>query len=273
VAWGALALVLALGWCSQATAGAWTQPQGDFYLKLWDRSIIGSKAYDHEGEIVESPSYQDHQLNAYLEYGLLDELTLVLGGTPLGYAKVDKNSTAYMGPLHLGARYGVLRGAVPVSIQLDYGYASGLGKDTLYNESQGDLTGQVYTPSVENHHGEATVSVGYGFGFGGWAQGSLGARVNSNQDIDTAITAFSQFGYFISPDWIVELHAGLYRPLGQVEVTNIAGVGQTSYTGFGLGTSYKVAEHVGIAAGFEGVLQARSNAATPSLTLGIEFTP
>lgn len=270
IKWSALAALLLLGWCSQATAGAWTQPQGDFYLKLWDRTLIGSNVYTSEGEVQEAAPYQDHQLNAYFEYGLTDELTLVAGGSPLGYATIDSESAFYVGPMHLGARYGLLRGAVPVALRLSYGYASGVGEVNLYEQSDPSV---VYIPALENHYGEATLSVGHGFAFGGWAQAEFGARFNSREGLDTALTSFGQLGYSISPDWIVDLHLGLYHPLGEVELTNISGVGQTSYGGFGLATSYKVAPHVGIAAAFEGVLWARSNAATPSLTLGVEFTP
>ena len=70
-------LLLAL---TTAWAGAWTQKQGGYYLKLAANSLEAHSDFDADGKRVTKPAMgelQDFNIAAYLEYGLRDRLTLV----------------------------------------------------------------------------------------------------------------------------------------------------------------------------------------------------
>ena len=79
--WVPLALLLAAA-PAQLHAGAWTQPQGGFYSKLAGLSFSSVAYLDLDGERqdrAEDPrgELSDRGYSAYLEYGLLERLTLV----------------------------------------------------------------------------------------------------------------------------------------------------------------------------------------------------
>jgi len=63
----------------------------------------------------------------------------------------------------------------------------------------------------------------------------------------------------------------VYEPFfEEVIVTNTAGAGQTRYLGFGLTASWWFIPQLAALIIFDGVFYAESNAATPSLGIGLE---
>ncbi len=260
---GALLVILT---ASPALAGGWTQGQGKYYLKIWDRSIIGSRSYDLAGEISDATSYQDHQLNLYGEFGLIDKLTLVGFTTPVGYADVDGKSATYVGPSFLGARYGFFQDTVPTALEVHYAFAPGVGDadlaapDALFT----------YRPVVPFQRIDAELQIGYPIP-GGWTTASVGGRYYLSGDFDPTLTATAQAGYSTSFGLVADLHLGLVKPSEAPDINNTAGTGNTDYFGFGVGVSYWLTPRFAVNAGFDGVLYARANAATPSLTLGVEL--
>ncbi len=277
----AIAMTLAatlFGVAGTASAGGWTQPRGDYYLKLSSRTLVGTRAYLSTGlreAERDLPRFRDNQLNLYLEYGLIDQLTLVVFATPVGRAVMSGNSATYVGPTVGGLRWGFLRGNVNLALEAHYGYAPSIGDKPIYSElaRQSDGTDELitYTPAVDNHLGELQFQIGHGFAHGGWIAVTTGVRFNSNDAIDTAFTGFVQYGYRFKRPWVLAAHLTLYEPFGAVAVTNIPGVGQTRYLGIGLSPSYWFSDHVAITFGVDGVFYASSNAATPAITLGLEF--
>lgn len=263
-----LALLIALTGLlatSAAHAGGWTQPRGGYYAKIWDRSLLGSKAYLASGEAMEVGSFQDHALNVYAEYGVLDRLTLIGFATPVGWARYDDEDTTWVGPAFLGARYGVLTGGVPLALEIHYGYAPSIGERDLALDP--DLA---YIPTISTQRLDTELQIGYGIP-GGWTTAAVGARAWTADGLDPALTANAQIGYSSTYGIVAELHAGLYYPFGDVVQTNVSGAGQTSYLGLGLGVSYWFTDHVGLNLSADGVIYARSNAATPALTVGVEL--
>ena len=80
--WIPLAAVLLAAAPGRLGAGAWTQPQGGFYSKLTGLSFSSLAYLDTDGERKDRATapreeLSDRGLSAYLEYGLLDRLTLV----------------------------------------------------------------------------------------------------------------------------------------------------------------------------------------------------
>ncbi len=257
---------------------AWTQPEGRCYAKLWARGIFGSGAYlstglrdDRQGIV----DYQDVQGSFYVECGLHRRFTAILRGVPIGYANAGRD-TAYVGPLGLGLRFDPIADGGPwrFALQASYDYAPPVGDAVLFDEV-GASPRVFYRPALENHAGQLDVQLGRGFGISddvsGWFAGFVGARLNSGAGMDHALVANVQVG-FTFWGWLqLEAHLPFYEPFGQPVVeTNIAGVGQTRYFGFGFSASFWVIEQLGINVGLDGVFYASSNAATPSLVLGLE---
>ena len=80
--WTPLAALLLTAVPAQLHAGAWTQPKGGFYSKLAGLSFSSRAYLDIDGERrdrAKDPKEElsDRGWSAYLEYGLLDHLTLV----------------------------------------------------------------------------------------------------------------------------------------------------------------------------------------------------
>ena len=77
-----LAAILLAAAPGRVDAGAWTQPQGGFYSKLAGLSFSSRAVLNTDGErqdraVDPREELSDRGLSAYLEYGLLDRLTLV----------------------------------------------------------------------------------------------------------------------------------------------------------------------------------------------------
>ncbi|MEA3332802.1 MAG: hypothetical protein U9Q58_04315 [Pseudomonadota bacterium] len=74
----ALLLVMVSG--NQVFAGAWTAKQGGMYNKLAFNYFESKHYYDEDGDrhrLAYGGKYTDTNLNWYLEYGLIDQLTLI----------------------------------------------------------------------------------------------------------------------------------------------------------------------------------------------------
>lgn len=78
--------ILVLALCSQALAGAWTQPQRHYFFKVASSFFSTDEEFNHQGKRLEimdeqtafeNASFRDINVNTYLEYGLTDRLTLV----------------------------------------------------------------------------------------------------------------------------------------------------------------------------------------------------
>lgn len=264
-----LVCLLAVAFSAEAFAGAWAQPQGKHYLKIWERSLIGSRAFGTDGKPLDVEKYQDHQLNFYGEYGLFDRLTLIAQGSPVGYASAGGENSTYVGPLGAGVRYGLLQSSVNLAVEGHYTLSLPVGDKALFTEI---VEGQpvTYVPSLENHAGTLLLSAGAGVG-SGWVTASIGFQANSNEDLDPAIIGSAQYGYRFNETWLADVHVNTFHPTGEIEVVNVPGVGQTSYVGFGFGASYAFSPNTSLAVGFDGAIAAKSNAATPSLNIGLEF--
>jgi len=60
-----------------ARAGAWLMPPGDGQIIAYTDYSNSTKAFDTHGDLVTVPAYQKLEFGTYLEYGLLDWLTVV----------------------------------------------------------------------------------------------------------------------------------------------------------------------------------------------------
>ncbi|VTZ27955.1 conserved exported hypothetical protein [Methylocella tundrae] len=69
-----LLVILAAG---GASAGAWLMPPGEGQIIAGAAFSGSSRAFDSHGHLIPVPSYDKFELGAYIEYGLVDWLTLV----------------------------------------------------------------------------------------------------------------------------------------------------------------------------------------------------
>ena len=258
---------------SPVYAGAWTQPEGDFYLKTWGHLLIGSKAYDLESEIVDVGAYRDIALSHYVEVGLTDDWTLVSQGKPVGWARYKDETSPYIGPLTLGIRRGFDLEWGVLGLEAHYGYQGLLGDDDLISptdEVRSSFPGAVaYRPVVESHQGRLEAALGKGMSWG-WITASTGVRLFSNETISPALLGMVQIGYQPTPRLSLDVHFPYNIHTGDLEEVNISGAGESNYIGVGVGVSWWALDRVGFNIGGDGVFFAHSNAATPAFMVGVQ---
>lgn len=253
----------------EAIAWGWSQARGGHYLKVWSRSLLGSRAYFADGVIRPLPTgFGDHALNYYFEYGVTDRWTLVSSGSPVGYSVFNGDAAAYMGTLAVGARRGLIQGTWNLAVEAHYGYAPPVGERAL---GQGTVEGNLYTytPAVETHHLDGDVQIGRGIGRG-WVTARAGLRWYSREGFDPAVFAGISGGYTFA--FGLQLSAGVHthQPFGDVVVTNVTGVSQTRYLGFAVDASFWFTPHWAVTVGVGGVALAQSNAGALPFLVGFE---
>jgi hypothetical protein len=267
---GLAGLGVLLGTMPAAQAAGWTQAEGAFYAKAWSRAIMGSGMITAQGENVKlGDAYRDVGLNLYGEYGLTSALTLVGFAQPFGIAGFGEgDNQTYVGALGGGVRLGHALGRLQLAAELRYGYAPDVGTDPVGVGVAEDVP-FVLVPTVNTHRVDAELQAGMGLPFGWWSA-SAGVRTFSAEGLDPTIIGFAQLGWQINPRWVLDLHLNLNQPTGDVVITNVLGAGQTAYLGVGVSATWWFVDQLGLHLGVEGVARAESNAATPSLTLGLE---
>lgn len=266
---GLLVLGLLCAPVAQAQASAWTQPQGTGYLKVYARSLIGRHAYINGRTLVDlSRVYQDHQLNLYGQWGVTDECTAILQATPVGLAHFAGQTDAYVEGATAAMRYRLQLQPVVLSLQLHAGARPPLSRAT----GEVEIEGRTYElrPVVGTLFGGGSVRAGRSFG-DRWLTGSLGVRFHSAATLGTAFFAHLQGGWHATASVTLAAHLNWWHALGALEPVNVLGAGQTRYLGFGASATWWFTPSAGLYGGFDGVVYAYSNAATPSLLLGFEF--
>jgi hypothetical protein len=262
--------VLALSLAPASAHAGWTQPAGATYLKLWDQVLIGSRVFTTDGQQADlGARYQDHALKLYLEHGLDDGLTAVVRATPLGIASFGDDTRAYAGLVMVGLRVALARGELPLALELGYGYAPPLGDRAI---ATGVVDGQSYRyqPTLEQHVGQAELQLGWSWEWL-WIKAHGGAIFSSGSDLEPAFEGGLRAGmrttFGLTADAGVVLHMAIREP----QLIDVTGVGNTRYLGLNLGAGYAITEGFGIRVDLGLAPYAVSNAATPSLGVGVEL--
>jgi hypothetical protein len=260
--------LLTLALLSAAHAG-WTRPEGGTYLKVWDLSLVGDRAYDTTGDKDDTPEdFAHHSLHVYAEHGLTDHVTLVGFATPIGWSRYGENATPFTGDNFLGLRQAVATGRLKVAIEGRIGGTPGPGEVTL---GEAVLGGEpmAYVPAVRTAWVGGELQAGTNIGKA-WVVASGGGRVFSRGALSPVLTASLATGR--SWDFGLGLSAkiGIYEPLGPITIINPTGAGQTAYQGVDLGASWALTEHLAANTSV-GIGYARSNASTPGIAVGLEW--
>lgn len=249
-----------------ASAGAWTQPEGEHYTKVWMLALVGSAGYDSQGNSVETEDYRLLSMNYYFEYGLSDKWTYVTTGRPFAHAIHGSRATPYVGEMWGGVRRGFLSGPLRLGIEGQVGYQGIARGKNLADEGAG------YTFSPAPASGLAKLEGQLGVEFpNGWVSASAGIKSFGNEAISSAVIGGLQVGYTIKQKVTVDLHFPVNVHLEELEQNNLTGAGESNYIGAGVGVSWGARENFALHAAFDGVLFARANLATPALLLGMEF--
>ncbi len=168
-------------WPSISLAGAWVQPEDRGYFRIGYFGMDSRSRYDENGDRIglytrsggsRPVEYGDRELRGYGEYGIGDRVTAI--GSITWKQLQNRQPTAIFettgsGDLHLGARVGLRRGAVPLSAELE------LKLPTAYDETVAPALGSGSTDALVRFlagtswgRGYATSDVGYGLRGGGY---------------------------------------------------------------------------------------------------------
>ena len=82
LAFGTLLLVAA-----EARAGAWLEPPGQGEIILGGTFSDSLRAYDVNGRLAPVSSYKKFELTAYLEYGAMEQVTLIAVALHSGFSR------------------------------------------------------------------------------------------------------------------------------------------------------------------------------------------
>jgi len=108
---------------TQVLAGAWTQEKGHFYAKLMGSRFQAEEFFDDSGTKVPIGNYddlfEDLSTSFYMEYGLLDRLTVVFSLPAKRLTAENRfliRETEGIGDVNLGAKYLLKGGGLVLSL-------------------------------------------------------------------------------------------------------------------------------------------------------------
>lgn len=256
---------------SPAYAGGFTQSEGGYYVKAWTRSLIGNKAFDTAGDLVELPeSFSDHALNVYGEYGLTNDVTLLMYVVPFGYSAYGDQSQLYAGTLSVGARHALWSGSQPLALEVRAGGRPAVGDDPL---AEGVLATGPYVvrATLPTLFFDTELQAAAALPYGLWLSAGAGARLHSRDGLSPALFSNLQLGWSSSFGLVLDLHAQAYFSVDRPDIIDVLGVGQTDYIGFGVGAAYWITDGFGVTLGIDSAALARANAGTAPIQLGVQL--
>ena len=263
-----------------ALAG-WTQPDGGHYAKAGVRGIVGDQVFPTwpitplqggtDGVVI--GEYADWAVQFYGEYGLTDDWTVVVQGTPVGHSRLLDERTVYTGVLKAGVRRSLVSGKHNLSAQLDAGYTPPVGEVDLLASPilDANLLALPYRFIPTQSGAEVAATLGHGVGFGqNWFAGAAGATWFSNAELDPAVTGYAQVGRTTRRANRWDLLVPFKAPLGDSPHTNVTGVGNTHYVGLNLSYTLTWGQGWGVNTGVYSVVRASSNLEAPTIPLYFE---
>ena len=193
----------------------------------------------------------------------------------MGLARIGDNERVYSGGGGVGARYRLTRSRISTAVEVQVGLrpSSGVQESGIVEVTEGEnVSLQAYEaePSVGTAHGSFELQMGYSLSFF-WLSATGGVRAFTNDRLEPAFYVNGQIGWITTFDLTFDLHFNWYHSSGTIGPLNVYGAGQTRYLGIGVGASYWMTDHVALHLGFDGVLFATANAATPALQIGVAF--
>ena len=218
-----LACSVSLGFPSTLFAGAWTQDQGGYYLKVAGSYLNSTDDIDAMGNRIQKArmgELTDYNYSAYLEYGVLDRLTIVssLPYRRLSDTRIFENGTALekrSGFGDLEARFRWLVAPQPVVVSI----AAGGKVPFWYDESQGTRV----PLSSRKLDGDVRLLIGRSlYPFPGYVTGEVGYRVRGG-DFSNEMFYFLEAGFTLNR-FLIKGFAGGIRTSGKCVITDEVGL-------------------------------------------------
>lgn len=198
-----LLLAMVLG-VSPAHSGAWTQNQGHFYAKLGVLRFRSTSQYklngDREG-LSDNGQVLDLGVNFYLEYGLLDGLTLI---SSLPFKRISfscaiedcGNASTGLADLYFGFRYRLSQSSWIVSLQ------SGIKLAPWYETNEEALDS---APPLGDGQTDVEFRLLLGrsiLNYGGYVNLDVGYRAREGEPVDEIPFSF-ELGLNLSKDYLL----------------------------------------------------------------------
>ncbi|MGY4399004.1 hypothetical protein ACVWZA_004216 [Sphingomonas sp. UYAg733] len=140
---------------AEAQAGPWTMPAGDGRVIVTAIYSHADKTFDGNGDARNAPVYDQYQAYFQAEYGLTDDLTLLLAPSLRRVTVENGDSSTGLGYTELGARYKLLdRNGLVFSLQ---------GTAFIPGVKRRDVVAQIGSTDPQY---DARAQVGYGFKIG-----------------------------------------------------------------------------------------------------------
>ncbi len=174
-----LELVFAFSFQSFAQT-AWTHPKGNGYFKLSQSMVIADAFFNPDGEVIDITTTSIYQTGIYAEYGLKDNLTMVVNA-PLFVRSTINNleSTANgavipgdefnsIGDILIGFKYGlVIQGPAIWSASLDLKTPTGdpVGGDSELLQSGDGAFGMTFMTDISHSFYPKPVYISAGLGY------------------------------------------------------------------------------------------------------------
>lgn len=141
-----LASILGLAFNTNAYAGAWVLPKGQFYMELYAKHFYADSDFDSDGtgKIAKNNNgaYHETYLEYKLEYGLFDKLNLLLD-IPYKFCLSEDDNGSFrntgLTDIRLGLKYLIIEKPILTSLQLK------LSLPTEYDKNESPNLGTEYT--------------------------------------------------------------------------------------------------------------------------------
>jgi hypothetical protein len=253
--------------CCLAPSVSLSAAAADTYVKVWNRTLVGSSAFSDTSGTVKLPSlYQDHQVSLYLDHQR-GPWAFSLEGVPVGVADYAGSTVAYFGGMTGSLRYRLAFDGFGLAVRAHIGARPDV--DPLGTEVIDGKTFLV-VPTVGSFFGGGALVFDVPLSFG-WLKANGGSRLFTADALSTAFFAGAEFGWQTSLGLVLKVDLSWYHSLDLPEPINVLGSGNTRYLGFGMELSYWFVESVSVQLGLGGAFFARHNAATPSINAGVAF--
>ncbi|MCB0279636.1 MAG: hypothetical protein KDD94_09055 [Calditrichaeota bacterium] len=243
---------------SALLAGGWNQKQGTIFAKYEFRWINAKKGFNLSGDVVDLGfDYGSVTHSVYLEYGLLDQLTLI-SNVPFARS-FEFGSAKFSGfaDINLGARYGFDQEGPTV-----FAAIVNFSMETGEKSKLTSIGGSAIQIGLEIGHSLHEI--------GAYTTAYIAYNARNGSGIQNELNIGAEFGYQFATDFwgIVKLrNVTVLDDLSPFVPPQF----QSEYMAFALEAAYNLTEELGVTAAFDGAFAAKNNYAAPTFAIGIFY--
>jgi len=265
-----------------AAAGGWTRPRGGGYVKGWirEQAAIGflDGYHDDGGDFRYFGNYSETGIHGYLEYGVLDRLTLIANWAPLKLYAVQQDRRRVVRPSdpEIGARWGIVQGEFVAALQTNVSIPmvtnrsfGAIREVDMATGRRGEVIGQLQVGSGVWGL-EPRAQLGFGTARGHFGL-EIGWRFRSGGYQDSLVWLVEGGYRFLDPLYVTfrMTHVNPQGP-GRVEPNTGSPSGVTSgtlYLGYAFEVDYRLQEGLSVGASLEGATVYARQAGGPVISV------